>query len=95
LEIIQERYDEEMVKFVDFLIQLDCEQRPSTKEIINYLQSMSSEGNVNFFNEEGINSFSKNEKQLREENLQLSLKCEECKPSQINLTFFSKTNGRK
>jgi hypothetical protein len=76
--MIQDRYDEEMVKFVDNVIQLDPEQRPSTSQIINFLHSMNAECNMNFINEEGFNSFSKNEKQLREENLQLKLKCEEC-----------------
>ena len=68
-----------MLNFVNFIVQLDPQKRPSTNQILNYIHSMNSTDNYQMEKEEmNENSLSKNEKELREENLQLQLKCAEC-----------------
>eukprot|EP01080_Neovahlkampfia_damariscottae_P009976 gene9976-2294_t len=80
LKEVEKRYDKEMSNFVQFLVQLDQEKRPTTNEILNYIRSMDSTDNYQIEKEEiNESSFLKNEKELRDENLQLKLKCEELK----------------
>jgi serine/threonine protein kinase len=81
LSTIESRYDEEMRKFVEFIVQLDPEDRPSAVKIINYLNVMN--GNEAEEIEEEVETYSKNEKQLREEITHLKLKIEELQRENI------------